>query len=375
MSKKQLVLLGVGHTNAHIVKEWKTAPITDVDLVCVSEFPTAAYSGMLPGAMGGQFDDDEWRIDLSRLCRRASARLILAETIGLDLQAGELHFNDHPSLRFDVLSIGVGSIPAGCQEHADAPSIVPIKPMQTLMQRLDLRMREISADERRPLKVAIVGGGVAGVEIAFCLQRRFVRQSLSSEVSVGIYTSDEHAAVGMSAKGIRCVERLLSVRSIHVARGHRVSKVREGEIETDDGRRHRADIVIWATGAAAPPVLGKLGLTVDDRGFIATSNTLQSLTDSRIFAVGDSGTVIESPSPKAGVYAVRQCPILSHNLRAIFANQPMRAFRPQSSFMKIINTGDGKALLEYGRLIAHARWCWNLKKYINKRFIRAFQVG
>jgi NADH dehydrogenase FAD-containing subunit len=93
-------MLGIGHTNAHVVREWMSNPIADCDLVCVSKFPTATYSGMLPGTLGGQFDDDEWRIDLAALCDRAGAKLILAEASGLDLDQGELHFQSQPSIRF-----------------------------------------------------------------------------------------------------------------------------------------------------------------------------------------------------------------------------------------------------------------------------------
>jgi len=367
-------LLGIGHTNAHIVKQWESDPIADCELVCISKFPTSTYSGMLPGTLGEQFGDDEWRVDLSALCRRVGAELILADASGLDLRTGRLHFEDHESLRFDALSIGVGSMPASWAEHAAAAPMVPIKPMQTFLQRLDARMSEVARDRRGPLKVAIVGGGVAGVEIAFCLQQKCNRRSLSCEFSIEIYTSDRRVAGGMTPKSVRRIERLLSKRGISVTAGHRVTRVSDTEIETEDGRRSPADIVIWATGAAPPPVLGKLGLRTDERGFVATRDTLQSLSDPRVFAVGDSGTILESPSPKAGVYAVRQCPVLSHNLRAFFAAEALKPFRPQSDFLKLLNTGDGKALLEYGRLTAHARWCWHLKTWIDKRFISEFQV-
>ena len=224
------------------------------------------------------------------------------------------------------------------------------------------------------MKIAIVGGGVASVEIAFCFLQRCKRQNVSCDFSIEIFTRDEHVAGGMKPKSIRKIERLLISRGIHFTPGYPVTKVRDHAIETEDGSRYPADIVIWATGAAAPPVLDHLGLQTDGRGFIATSDTLQSLSDPRIFAVGDAGTVIDSPSPKAGVYAIRQCPVLSHNLRSFLSGGTMKSFKPQSNFLKLLNTGDGKALLEYGWMTAHARWCWQLKKWIDERFIRKFQA-
>lgn len=393
---RNVVLLGIGHTNAHIVKQWAHAPIPNCKLICISKFPSATYSGMLPGTLGRQYREDEMQIDLQALADRAGAELILADVSGLDLRAGELHFSDRAPICFDALSIGVGSMPVGWQQHAQSPLLVPIKPMQSFLARLNKHLQSAKAVDGQPLRVAIVGGGVAGVEIACCLQEKFRKErtgsdlpaedsdgswgmrdsaqrsdrGISGELAIEIFTSSERIADGMTGRSIQRLEKLLARRGIVVHTGQRVTEVGETGLVTADGQRRASDCVIWA---AAPPVLGKLGLESDDRGFIATSQTLQSLSDPRIFAVGDSGTVLACPAPKAGVYAVRQCPILWHNLRALLQNQTLKTFDPQSDFLKILNTGDGRALLQYGWFTAHARWCLWLKTWIDRRFVHEFQ--
>lgn len=328
---------------------------------------------MLPGTLGRQFRDDEMRIDLARLADHAAADFVLADTIGLDHDAGELHFHDRPPIHFDALSIGVGSIPAGWSQYADSPLMVPIKPMQTFLDRLDARWKDSPPSAAKAQRVAIVGGGVASVEIACCLQARKMKGNDQPPLAIEIFTSSPRIAEGMTSRSIDRIERLLQRRGIAVHPSRRVTDVGDRDLTTDDGQRHAVDCVIWATGAAAPPVLEKLDLQTDERGFIATQPTLQSLTDPRIFAVGDAGTILTSPAPKAGVFAVRQCPVLWHNLRAMFTEQPLKRFDPQSDFLKILNTGDGKALLEYRWLTVHARWCWWLKTWIDRRFVRKFQ--
>lgn len=373
MTKNSIVLLGVGHTNAHVVREWKDRPIAGCSLTCVSRFDTATYSGMLPGTLGKQYDDGEMRIDLKALCERSGVQLITAETNNLDLDAGELHFEDHEPVSFDALSIGVGSIPAGRDDHHDAASLVPIKPMQTFLKRLNDRMETVAGSPGNSIKIAVVGGGVASVEIALCLKQRCERHDDGPPVSIDIFTGGDSVAQGMSARSIARIEHILQTREIRVMRGQRVTDVADGSVSTEDGVQHEAHLVIWSTGATAPPVLGKLNLETDDTGFVATRPTLQSISDPRIFAVGDAGTVLASPAPKAGVYAVRQCPILWHNLRAFFEGGAMKPFHPQSDFLKLLNTGDDKAFLEYGSLTAHARWCWHLKTWIDRRFVKHYQ--
>lgn len=373
---RRIVLLGIGHTNAEVVRRWADDPIHDCELVCVSNFPTVTYSGMLPGTLGDQFGEVEMRIDLERLARRAGAELVIAETIGLDRDVGALTFADHPSIRFDALSVGVGSMPVGWQEHRAVPHVVPIKPMQTFLRRLEACLRSASKPPDGILRVAIVGGGVASVEVALCLQQHWKhwlkRESPQPSLAISILTRSPRVAKGMTDRSVRRIEKLLADRAIRVIPEVAITGTDGRSVITEGRETHAADCVIWATGAGAPPVLQNLGLETDERGFLATDPTMQSLTDPRVFAVGDAGTIVRAPAAKAGVHAVRQAPVLWDNLHALIEDRPLRPYQPQSVFLKILNTGDGKGLLERGRWTFYGRWCWHLKTWIDRRFVGQF---
>jgi NADH dehydrogenase FAD-containing subunit len=122
-----------------------------------------------------------------------------------------------------------------------------------------------------------------------------------------------------------------------------------------------ADCVTWSTGAVAPRRLSRLGLPVDEHGFLLTSSKLQCTAYPMVSAVGDSGSILGIPFAKAGVHAVRQSPVLWHNLRSLLVGGPMTSITPQHDFLKILNTCDGRDLMLYKSLAIHARWCWTLK--------------
>jgi NADH dehydrogenase FAD-containing subunit len=92
-----------------------------------------------------------------------------------------------------------------------------------------------------------------------------------------------------------------------------------------------------------------------------------------VFAVGDSGTIAETPTPKAGVYAIRQGPILWKNLARLLAGQPLLQYAPRSNFLKLLNTGDGQALGEYLGWSFQGRWVWKVKDWIDGRFMDQFR--
>jgi selenide,water dikinase len=374
LPKRDVVLLGIGHTNAHLLRMWRMNPPPDARLTCVSNYSTVTYSGMLPGVLAGQYPRSRMQIDLVRLCASAGARLVIGQVHGLDRERRRLLVHDRPSIPFDVLSIGIGSVTSRNAELVDSTAL-SIKPMQTFLDRLDERLRSLAARAAsRPLRIAIVGAGAGGVEIAFCLPAH-VRSVLGGpEPEVALIGAHDDAPHGGATTTQRVVRRELHQRRIGLKLDHQVASMRDGQLLFDDGRTAEADLVIWATGAEAAGWLSALELATDERGFVLTRQTLQSVTDDAIFAVGDCGTIEGELLPKAGVYAVRQGPVLWSNIQRWLDGRSLVPFKPQLGFLKLLNTGDGQAIAEYKGRAFHGRWCWRLKDFIDRRFMDKYQA-
>ncbi|MFN3190169.1 MAG: selenide, water dikinase SelD [Aureliella sp.] len=385
LASKEIVLLGVGHTNAHVVRKWAMAPIADTRLTCVSNFHVATYSGMLPAVLAGQASVDEMQIDLVRLCASVGARLIVDRVIGLDTDASLVLFEDRPPIRFDVLSVGVGSVPDDRGVAVRDDALLRIKPMQTFLTRFKQRVEESIAEKQgqdRPIRIVVVGGGVAGVEVLLCLPpflQRWREQSFELElVSRGSSLLSE-----LSESTQARVQRILAQRGVAVRLDSEVSGVESGTVTYGSGERAAADIVIWATGARAPDLLGQLNLPVDQRGFLATDPFLRVQHDAPpasqassavVFAVGDSGSIQRGRAiAKAGVYAVRQGPVLWENVRRSLESKPLKRFQPQRSFLRLINTGDGGAIGQWKGISFAGQWVWKLKDKIDRDFMEKFQ--
>src|SRR5688572_15679740 len=241
-----VVLLGVGHTNAHVLKMWRMEPIENARLTCISNFPTVTYSGMLPGVLAGQYPQQRMEIDLVRLCAAAGARLIVGKVKWLDRENRSLLLADRPPLPFDVLSVGIGSVPSreGLKEADD--TLLPIKPMQTFVERLEARLRSRHAPRAVPydgtrsvpttysdgtrsvpttLNVVIAGGGVGGTEIAFCLPARIKQVLGDADYKITLVDSGQQVAGGTSPLTAENVAKLLAHRHVSIVLGKRVTHV------------------------------------------------------------------------------------------------------------------------------------------------------
>src|SRR5690606_35196229 len=129
----------------------------------------------------------------------------------------------------------------------------------------------------------------------------------------------------------RRLARAAHARRIEVLPETRIARVDAQGAETVGGERIAADLVVWATGAAPiafprrtatggsdaadAPAIGRGSLARDPDGFLEIRSTLQLIGCENVFAVGDCARLVEHPwVPRAGVYAVRQGPVLERNL-------------------------------------------------------------
>jgi selenide,water dikinase len=373
LPRHDIVLIGAGHTNAHVLRMWRMSPLADTRLTCITDSFIAAYSGMLPGTLAGLYTEDRMQIDLVRLCAASGARLIRGEVTGLDLPNQRVFLRDRPPVPFDALSIGIGSVPKLPPSGTSQAEMVTIKPMQTFLARLGDRLTRLDGSgDRRPWQIAVVGAGAGGVEVTFCLSAYLARNYPGRHYDLALIDSGQEILPGAGAGMIRRARRELAARDVRLMLGREVGDIRQRQLLID-GDALPVDLAIWATSGVAPPLLGRLGLPTDEKGFLLTRANLRTVADVPVFVVGDSGTSVDHPTPKAGVFAVRQGPVLWENLRRQLNGDPLNPYVPQRNFMKLLATGDRRAILEYKGMSFHAAWCWKLKDAIDSRFMRKLQ--
>jgi selenide,water dikinase len=343
---KDLVLLGGGHSHVAVLKRFGMRPIPGVRVTLVTRGVDTPYSGMLPGLIAGHYTRDEAHIDLQVLARFAGARVIVAEATGLDLAHRAVRIGDRPPIRYDVLSIDIGSTPSlevpGATEHA-----VPVKPIDRFLDRwTDVCTRLASA--AGPRRLAVVGGGAGGVELILAARHRLLALGMTT-VDHALFAASDRILPDHHASVRRRFERILGERGVTVHAGQPVVAVTPGVLHTAGGRTHAVGEVLWTTEAAAAPWLRESGLEVDEGGFVRVTDALQSVSHPDVFAAGDIAAMVRHPRPKSGVFAVRQRPPLARNLRRRLLGRPRRRYRPQRRLLSLISTGVRCAVASRGR--------------------------
>ncbi len=367
----RLLLLGAGHVNLDVLRRTIVGRPPELQVTIVSLGPRHFYSGMTPGYLAGQYGFDDLTSDVPGIARRAGAECLLGEVAALDPDARRVRLADGREVEYDLVSLNLGSLLAGAGSDAarHAEIIKPLERAARVKERIEALVAEGGGE---PARVVVVGAGASGVEVAFAARAALRRGGRACAVTV--LDSGDRILRGYSDPFRRRAEAALAELGIRVELGRRVERVTPNAVRCSDGRELPSDLTIWLTGPAASPLLAASGLPVDGRGFLLIDDRLRSVADPRVFAVGDCGTLEPYPeTPKAGVYAVREAPILWANLLATVRGEPLTRYTPQSGFLSILNTCDGRALLRYKGFISWSRWAWCLKDRIDRSFMGKYQ--
>src|SRR5271163_1816934 len=366
---QDLVLVGGGHAHVRVLKGFGMRPMPGVRVTLLSRDVETPYSGMLPGYVAGHYSFAECHIDLGRLARFAGARLIRDEAIGLDRVGHFVLCRAHPPIRWDLLSLDIGSAPRPADVPGAAEHTVSVKPIDRFAARWEALLARARAEGH--VRLAVVGGGAGGVELALSAQHRLAGLCTGA-VEVSLVTR-EALLTSHNRRVRRLFERILAEHRVDVLTDSKIVRVEPGALICKDGRRITFDEALWVTEAGAAPWLAETGLPLTADGFIAIDDTLRSTGDPSIFATGDVATMIAHPREKAGVYAVRQGPPLAANLRRALAGKQVRRAVPQRRGLALIGTGDGYAVASRGPFAAHGIWLWQLKDWIDRRWMRRYR--
>lgn len=380
---KHVILVGAGNAHLVFVNRWGMKPWPGVAVTLISEAPVIPYSAMVPGWIARQYQAEEVTIDLVRLSAARQVRFVPGVVTAINPETRQVFFADRPPLTYDVLSLGVGSLPACPEELRHDPASLLMRPLSSLMHRLEeieAHLASLSSSQASAtgashgasFHLVVVGGGASGCELTLALHERFKKYT---SFRLTLFQSQPRLLPNHPEQVGRHFASALCERGVEVRLDHRVQRFYDGFVETDSGEKLRADMVLWATQAAPTPLLRQAGLAVDGMGFLRVRATLQSIDRPEVFGTGDCVTFEDYPRlPRNGVHAVRQGRVLFDNVQAFLLNQSLRQFRPQRWTLALLNSADGEAVLSYGRISAKSRLLRRFKDWIDRRWMRKFAV-
>jgi NADH dehydrogenase FAD-containing subunit len=366
--KKRLVLAGGGHAHMVLLAHMQELTGKGYHVTVINPSEHHYYSGMGPGMLGGSYAPQQIRFATQHVTEKMGGSFIRAKVVRIAPEAQQVICDNGETVPYDVLSCNLGSqVPVGIV-NGPLDDVFLVKPIERLFEA---RERILERGKQQSLGVAVVGGGPSAVEIAGNVWRLGEEEGMQG-VEVSIFTGNRLMPDHPDGVRKRCAKSL-QARGIEVIEGCRINHIETGLVRDAENQSYGFDIIFVAIGVRPSQVFSDSGIVTGDDGGMLVNRFLQSPAYPNIFGGGDCVSFADQPLDKVGVYAVRQNPVLLHNVTAALEGGDFQPFEPGGEYLLIFNLGDNTGVLYKWSLLFGGRFAFFIKDYIDRKFMRHFQ--
>jgi NADH:quinone reductase (non-electrogenic) len=324
------LILGGGFAGAYVGRLLGKAGST-----IVSRENFMLYTPILPEAASGTLEPRHVVVPLRMMCRHSE--LLLGKAEALDTSARTVHVETDVGpfeVHYDRLVVALGAVARtlpvpGLAEHglgfkslADA-----IYLRNHVLRQLELADEALTAnDAKRHLSFVFVGAGYAGVEalaelsdllhytVRYYPRLENVRQRWVLVDAAPKILPEIPRRLGEYAA------RELSKRGVDIRVSTTLESVEEHAVTLSDGSRLETETLVWTAGVKANPLLGRLGLPLEERGRVVVDQLLKVDGLDDVWALGDGAAVpnLATPGkfdPPTCQHALRQARRLAKNMK------------------------------------------------------------
>lgn len=366
---KHLVLVGGGH--AHMVTLANLHKFVEkghkITVIGPSEYHY--YSGMGPGMLGKIYSPDDIRFATKHVVEKQGGTFVLGKAVRIDPVEKTLFLESGETVPYDIISFNAGSYVPVSNVKDNGQDIYSVKPIEKL-QEAQTRILELVSQKK--IIISIIGGGPSAAEIAGNIWR--LARDLDKKTPVIRIFSGTKFMSRFPDNVRRKVARSLTNRGIEILENGYVEEIKRSHITLETGEGYDTDIIFLALGVKPSPIFKESGLPVGPDEGLLVNKFLQSTQYPEIFGGGDCIYFKDQPLDKVGVYAVRENPILFHNLMASLEGTELLPFDPGGDYLLIFNMGDGTGVLRKKWILFGGRLAFIIKDYIDRKFMKKFQA-
>ncbi|MBD2069619.1 NAD(P)/FAD-dependent oxidoreductase [Leptolyngbya sp. FACHB-671] len=329
---KRICILGGGFGGLYTALRLSQLPWSKLEkpeIVLVDQRDRFLFSPLLYELLTGELQTWEIAPPYTELLAGTGVHFYQAAIAGIDVQSKQVQLQDGPELSYDRLVLALGGetpldIVPGATEHA-----IPFRTIADAY-RLEERLRTLEASEADKIRVAIVGAGYSGVELACKLADRLKERGRLRLVELTdqiLRTSPEFNR--------EAAQKALEERGVWIDLETKVEALGENTISLEyKGKVDTipVEVVLWTVGNKVAEVVQNLPLKHNSRGQLVITPTLQAIDYPEVFALGDLAEcqdVDGQKVPATAQSAFQQAEYVGWNIWASLTNRPLLPFRYQ----------------------------------------------
>ena len=367
--RKHLVLIGGGHAHMMTLENIGTFVEKGFKVTVIGPSFFHYYSGMGPGMLGGTYRSDDIRFATRDVVQKQGGIFVKDKVVRIDPDKKEIYTRTGHTFSYDVVSFNAGSYVPMKAVYEDYDNIYPVKPIEKLMDAGD-KLKKLFAQKKSV--ISIVGGGPSSAEVAGNVWQ-LAKKANQHMPDIHIFAGKKFMARFPESIRSRVISTL-GKRGIQIFETGYVRQIKPDEICLESGDTFYTDFIFMALGVKPSTIFEESGLPVGPDKGLLVNKYLQCEKYPEIFGGGDCIYFKDQPLDKVGVYAVRQNPVLLHNLMASLEQGELEAFDPGPEYLLIFNIGGGVGVFKKKWMVFKGRIAFMIKDYIDRKFMKKFQA-
>ncbi|HBL14863.1 MAG TPA: FAD-dependent oxidoreductase [Cyanobacteria bacterium UBA11162] len=300
------------------------------EIILVDHNDRFVFLPLLYELLTGELQTWEIAPPFEELLANTGVRFTQATVAGIDIHEHRVQLQHGPEFPYDRLVVALGGETPLDKVPGETQYAIPFRTI-TDAYRLEERLRILEESNSDKIRIAIVGAGYSGVELACKLADRLGERGRLRLIELGdviLRTSPEfnreaaHKALDDRNVWIDLETGVNSIGS------DTISLMYKGQVDTIP-----VDIVLWTVGTSVTPVVRSLPLKQNHRGQLTITPTLQVLDHPEIFAIGDLADCHDATGqqvPNTAQSAFQQADYTAWNIWASLTERPLLPFRYQN---------------------------------------------
>ena len=326
MSFNHLVLVGGGHANVLLMHKWLMQPklMPNHPITIISRDSHLVYSAKFPSVIANLISLEESLIDIASFAKSVKVAFIQEEVKNIQFKKNKIILKSRPAISYSDLIINCGSRTKVSKQFEDLVQKKIAFPIKPFFESYKYILEEDKFDSYNELPFVIIGSGLAAVEIAFALRKRWKHRPLI----------------------LICELQKLSDKFIFWLQKYKI--ILKPEINFNYKK------ILLCTGNAPHPWIENNYLRLDSRGRIITNSDLRSVQFSNIYAIGDCAYSGKSQLNSSGILAVKAVKRLSENIKNNLNKKRLKKWYPQKKGLQLVNLfndSNQSAFAVYGQFI------------------------
>jgi NADH dehydrogenase len=328
----KICILGGGFGGLYTALRLSQLPWEDIakpEIILVDQSDRFIFSPLLYEILTDELQTWEIAPPYQELLQGTGIRFHQATVSEIDTETQQVQLQDGEKITYDRLVLALGGetpldLVPGAVDYA--------YPFRTItdVYKLEERLRVIEESNPEKIRIAVVGAGYSGVEIACKLADRIGEKGRLRLIEIGNQILRNSPEFNRQA-----AKKALDDRGVFIDLETKVVSVAEDTISLEYKNQIDeipVDLVIWTVGTKVAPVVKTLNLKENQRGQIIITPTLQTLEHPEIFALGDLADCHDADGkqvPSTAQVAIQQADYTAWNIWASLTNRPLLPFRYQ----------------------------------------------